>query len=450
MIAFTGGIFLVVTVSFFVLGIQSSGSWKYRSIKRIFSFCRRKGFMLPSWLTKEVCWNTWLSMMIVSFLTFLAMLVNGSMENEVHQIMKPQYGQGVVQHELELAWENEEGEWEKESIQFQVEEKKLTSEEIDTYMQRIKEVLPEIMLGNNESADCVNQSLNLVEQIDSMPAEISWISNDTELVNIDGSLGRDIPETGKDVCVTAIIQIQEREDSYVQYITVYPQKLRITEQIKDWLESENLTTNQRIYLPKEWNGIQLSWTEVQVSQEIGIVILLLSFPVLYVLKCRQDYEEKRKKIREQLLLDYPRILNKLTLLLSAGLNVRKAMERIGNDYLKYRKEGEFDCAYEEIIALSEEMNRGISEKEAYERYGERCQVLPYRTLAALLVQYLQKGGGDIQRILEEECKKAQEVRMQQVKIIGEQISTKLLLPMIIMLIIVFVIVLLPAWMSFSV
>lgn len=450
MIVIAGCIFLVTVVSFFALGIHGSGTWKYRSIKRIFVFCRRKGFMLPPWFTKEICWNTWMGAMVASFLAFVLLLMSVSIKNEIHQIMKPQYGEGAVQQELELTWENEEGELGKESIQFQVDEKKLTSEEIDTYMQEIKETLPQLMLGNNKSADHVNQSLNLVEQMESIPADISWISSDTETVNMDGSLGMDIPETGKVVCLTAVIQIQETEDMYVQEIKVYPQKLHITEQIKYWLESENLTADQWIDLPDEWDGMQLSWTKVQTSQWIGIVILLLSCPVFYVLKCRQDYEEKTKDIREQLLLDYPRILNKLTLLLSAGLNVRKAIERIGNDYLKYKKEGDCNWAYEEILALADEMNRGISEKEAYERYGERCQILPYRTLAALLVQYLQKGGDDIQRILEEECKKAQEVRIQQVKIIGEQVSTKLLFPMMIMLVIVFVIVLLPAWISFSV
>ena len=126
------------------------------------------------------------------------------------------------------------------------------------------------------------------------------------------------------------------------------------------------------------------------------------------------------------------------------------MERINSDYKKYSGNKEKRVVYEEIAALTKEMERGISEKQAYERFGERCEILPYRTLVALMIQHLQKGGDDIQRILEEECKKAQESRIAQVKIMGERASTKLLFPMILMLVIVFVIILVPAWCSFSV
>ena len=81
--------------------------------------------MLPPWFTKEICWNTWMGAMVASFLAFVLLLMSVSIKNEIHQIMKPQYGEGAVQQELELTWENEEGELGKESIQFQVDEKKL-------------------------------------------------------------------------------------------------------------------------------------------------------------------------------------------------------------------------------------------------------------------------------------------------------------------------------------
>ena len=136
--------------------------------------------------------------------------------------------------------------------------------------------------------------------------------------------------------------------------------------------------------------------------------------------------------------------------MSAGLNIRNAMKRIANDYKKYSSKTEQRVAYEEILILIKDMEKGISEKNAYERFGERCEVLSYRTLAALLVQHLQKGGDDIQRILEEECRKTQATRIAQVKIMGEKVSTKLLFPMILMLIIVFILILIPAWCSFSI
>ena len=54
----------------------------------------------------------------------------------------------------------------------------------------------------------------------------------------------------------------------------------------------------------------------------------------------------------------------------------------------------------------------------------------------------------MQKILREEAEKAQQQRRDQARILGEQASTKLLVPMILMLLVVFVILMVPAWLSF--
>ena len=95
------------------------------------------------------------------------------------------------------------------------------------------------------------------------------------------------------------------------------------------------------------------------------------------------------------------------------------------------------------------MDRGLGEREVYARMGEKMGLLPYRTLSALLIQHLQKGSRGMEHLLEEEAAKAQEMRQQQARVLGEQASTRLLFPMILMLVVVFVLMLVPAWISFS-
>lgn len=450
MIFITGGVFVFGIITFWGMGIGVKGPWKYRSVRGIVQLIKKKGMKLPEWITNEIILKTWFGMIIASFIASLFIIIAFVSKEEVYKIAKPEYGQGVIQEELEIEWIDENGESDNEKIQFQVEERKLTEEEISIYMTQVKEKIPEIILGDNENLESIDQSLNLVNSIEGIPVDISWLSSNTEVINYDGSLGMDIPQEGIKVCLTAIIQIQNVEDVYMQYITVYPQKLDMIHQIQYWLENQSLNTEKWIMLPKHWETMQLSWKRISKNRELSIVVLLLMGPVFYVMKCRQDYKENKKNRQEQLALDYPRILNKLTLLLSAGLNTRNAIKRIGNDYKKNNGKVVQRAAYEEILILMKEMERGISEKQAYERFGERCEILPYRTLAALLIQHLQKGGDNIQHILEEECKKAQESRIAQVKIMGEKVSTKLLFPMILMLIIVFVLILVPAWCSFSI
>ena len=74
----------------------------------------------------------------------------------------------------------------------------------------------------------------------------------------------------------------------------------------------------------------------------------------------------------------------------------------------------------------------------------------YRTLSSILVQCLQKGSVGVEQILAKETEQAQRLRRQQAQILGEQASTRLLFPMILMLLVVFVILLVPAWLTFAV
>ena len=61
-----------------------------------------------------------------------------------------------------------------------------------------------------------------------------------------------------------------------------------------------------------------------------------------------------------------------------------------------------------------------------------------------------EGKGKITDMLAKEAEQAQRLRRQQAQILGEQASTRLLFPMILMLLVVFVILLVPAWLTFAV
>ena len=75
--------------------------------------------------------------------------------------------------------------------------------------------------------------------------------------------------------------------------------------------------------------------------------------------------------------------------------------------------------------------------------------MSYRTLSSILVQCLQKGSNGVEQVLAKEAEQAQRLRRQQAQILGEQASTRLLFPMILMLLVVFVILLVPAWLMFA-
>ena len=67
-------------------------------------------------------------------------------------------------------------------------------------------------------------------------------------------------------------------------------------------------------------------------------------------------------------------------------------------------------AYEEIRIVCYEMESGVSESEAYRRFGERCGQAKYKTFATLLIQNLQKGSRQMADMLERESTEAWEER----------------------------------------
>lgn len=72
----------------------------------------------------------------------------------------------------------------------------------------------------------------------------------------------------------------------------------------------------------------------------------------------------------------------------------------------------------------------------------------YIKLSTLLSQNLRKGSNELMKMLHQEVAEAFEQRKNLAKKLGEEAGTKLLVPMMIMLCVVMVIIMVPAYFSF--
>jgi tight adherence protein C len=175
-------------------------------------------------------------------------------------------------------------------------------------------------------------------------------------------------------------------------------------------------------------------------------ICLVAAVAMVIVKSREE-QTKIAKRYEQLLMDYPGLVMKFTLLVQAGMTVRKAFQKIALDYRKKRP-AKPRYAYEEVMAACYEMDSGVSEAEAYRRFGERCGQVKYKTFATLLIQNLQKGSRYLSDMLEKESMEAWDERKRRARVLGEAAATKLLVPMVLMMIVVIALVMIPAILSF--
>ncbi len=226
------------------------------------------------------------------------------------------------------------------------------------------------------------------------------------------------------------------------------------ESLEDLLMAETRRLNEerpsadRYYLPDTLDGKKLAWSRPYDTQ--GAMLATLCLAAALGIWTTADKEKQRllQKRRAQMELDYPGLVMKLSLLLEAGLPTSRAFQRTALDYKKYRLPGKERHAYEEMLAACREMENGVSEGEAYYRFGRRCGQIHYKTLATLLVQNVKKGSQGLLQALEREAQQAWEDRKRRARIAGETAATRLLVPMVLMLVVVLAIVMIPAFFAF--
>ena len=187
----------------------------------------------------------------------------------------------------------------------------------------------------------------------------------------------------------------------------------------------------------------------------GGVVLVVAMVLRSCLDHRKDSRKKTTGTEDQgqMMTDYPDILNKFTLLLNAGMNTRKAFTKVAPRLQKVDKRaGEKSPRRGRLTRQSRPSARRWSKLECRRRsvshLGVRCQLPAYRTFAALRFQNLRRGSGKFWRSWSVRRWMHLKTGNAGLKVIGEQAGTRLPLPMVLMLVIVFVVLLVPAGMSF--
>ena len=312
--------------------------------------------------------------------------------------------------------------------------------------------LEKMILGDMDAGH-VDRDLTLPEKAGNPSVKISWDTSNAALMDWEGVLGPEVPPEGAEVKLTATLSIEEEEVEKEIKLKVYPRPMndieKLQQEVRNAVQEANDETEETVHLPENVGGKKAVWSQRQGNT--GMILLLFGFLIaaLYAYSKVRAGEKEAEKRDEEMLIDYPNIVSKLVLLLTAGMSLRKAFARIRTDYRDSLRHGAPKRAgYEEIVRMSLEMEHGVSELVAYENMGKRCRVNVYRTFSTLLVQNLTKGGDEMAAILSREAQEAYEDRKKRARILGEEAGTKLLLPMLLMLAIVMAILMIPAFFAF--
>ena len=342
-------------------------------------------------------------------------------------------------------------------ITIPVAKKQLSDTEKKELLEEVFLNLPSYILGENAALSYIDKPLSLINSWDEAAVSIFWESSDREILAEDGSLNtKGLSKEGKDVILTASLicgdMVSEREIKVRVYPPVLSSEEELRQKLTDLLSirQKNSETDFYLELPDKLEEKTVIWKE-PVLELLPFLIVLLAVCVCVVFwgKDREIYKEYEKR-NDQLLLEYPEFVSKLQLLLCSGMSVRSAATYIGREYQIRRKKGgrkQYVC--EELLLAVRKMENGMPETEALKFFSERCNLFCYKKLVSLILQNLKKGSDGLREAMISESRNAFEERKQTAKRLGEEAGTKLLLPMMLMMGIVLVIIVIPAYFSFG-
>ena len=400
-----------------------------------------------------------LIVVVVSIFLYIAS-VNMRDTNKItdRKIKRPDYGSETKTEKLKIL--DDDGNL-LTDMELSVMARQIPEEQLEEYFINEYEEILEAIKGENDSLSNVKKDLNLITVTPDKIMTIDWYSDNYKVLNYNGVVGNSGFDKGhyENVNLTAVIKYNEFSAEYNIPVRVCAKDLTEEQRYKADIVKEinNIESagreNEYMELPEAIEGKSISYVYDDASDS-PVIYLLLGIAAVFVIVFgnKQKKAEELKKRKKLLMYDYPELISKLTLLTGAGMTVRKAWEKIVLDYKKQRAEGGIKTriVYEEMYETFCNMQAGISEVKAYEKFGRRCDTKEYMKLASLLGQNIKKGTKDISRMLEEEAKDAFELRKSMAKQKGEEAGTKLLIPMIIMLVIVMVIVMVPSMMNFQI
>ena len=293
--------------------------------------------------------------------------------------------------------------------------------------------------------DIVDRDLDFKAMCDNDIIDIH-IKSESPYIDDYGVIDEELLTDSCEALIKLYMEYEDYRGEYDIYLNLEPPKLSESKKKEKELkkEIENLIAENpsadKIELPSDY-----TYKVNTKNYAPFMVFAFLLLGVIYFFAPDSKLASSMAKRSEQMLLDYSELLSKLTLLLGCGMSLRSSFERIVGDY---KKTGKKRYVYDELEITVNRMDSGYSQSAALEDFAFRCQLTEYTRLTNLLIQNLKKGNEGLLAKLEEEAADAFIQRKNTARIRGEKASTKLLVPMMIMLVLVLAIVIVPVFMSF--
>lgn len=169
------------------------------------------------------------------------------------------------------------------------------------------------------------------------------------------------------------------------------------------------------------------------STETGLLGIAASVLVLFCIDA--DIKKKTEERHDEILCELPDMINRLMLLIQAGMVLREAwnLTADSSDSILCR----------EMRKTGDDIKNGMAEEEAFAKFADRCHLREIRKFVSMLIQNLKKGSTGLAEVLQTEALSQWEEKKNIVKRKSAASEQKLLIPMIMIFAAIIMMVIIP-------
>lgn len=174
---------------------------------------------------------------------------------------------------------------------------------------------------------------------------------------------------------------------------------------------------------------------------MGVILSILIFILL-----DYDLEKEHKKQLEQWHSEFVGLLHRILIYLQAGFSTQAVILKIASDYEDKLKKGcKPNPVYDSFVDMKRRLLAGESVLVVLASLGRNAGAEEYMRLGRLLSQNLKRGNSYLMIRLKEELAQAERRKTNKARKLSEEAETKLLLPMVLLLGIVLIMIMIPAF-----
>ncbi|MDR2296450.1 MAG: type II secretion system F family protein [Clostridiales Family XIII bacterium] len=355
----------------------------------------------------------------------------------VRAVAEAEYGEASVKREVELT----------------VRSKDLSEDEKIARVKETARRLPRLILGENESLSAITSDLELTEFDEETGVSVSWVSEDPALISDDGALNELARRKGAGLALKARLSLGgiTEEVGIRGTLGDAPASREslaadVAEALAETVAAVNASgEGDALRLPEaDAYGVRYRWGDGASDLHLPETLALAIFGLLLYRSRYSRIDKRIKAARHGMIKDFPGFIDKLLLMLNAGLVVSEAVSRIAADYELRKDAGKPRRLYEELAAIRQRVeNTNASLSVELNRMAARSGIRELMRFAAVVSDNIDKGSA-LSEKLKAEGELVWKLRKKDIEEAGRLAETKMILPMTLTLLVLILITMAPA------